>query len=103
MYKFINQINPDYFESICAYAQMEMLEAGYAGVTEFHYIHNDLSGAPYNTLSEMSQRIFNASYKSGIGLTLLPVLYEQGGVLGENLISGQKRFGLNLEKWGSSP
>ena len=97
MYKFLNQINPDYFESICAFAQMEMLEAGYAGVTEFHYIHNDLSGAPYNNLSEMSQRIVNASYQSGIGLTLLPVLYEQGGVLGENLISGQKRFGLNLE------
>ena len=99
MYKFLNQINPDYFESICAFAQMEMLEAGYAGVTEFHYIHNDLSGAPYNTLSEMSQRIVNASYQSGIGLTLLPVLYEQGGVFGENLISGQKRFGLNLEEF----
>ncbi len=99
MYKFLNQINPDYFESICTYAQMEMLEAGYAGVTEFHYIHNDLSGAPYNTLSEMSQRIVNASYKSGIGLTLLPVLYEQGGVFGEKLISGQKRFGLKLEEF----
>ncbi len=99
MYKFLNQINPDYFESICAYAQMEMLEAGYAGVTEFHYIHNDLSGAPFNTLSEMSQRVVNASYQSGIGLTLLPVLYEQGGVFGESLISGQKRFGLNLEEF----
>ena len=99
MYKFLNQINPDYFESICAFAQMEMLEAGYAGVTEFHYIHNDLSGAPYNTLSEMSQRIVNASYQSGIGLTLLPVLYEQGGVFGEKLISGQKRFGLKLEEF----
>ena len=73
MYKFLNQINPDYFESICAFAQMEMLEAGYAGVTEFHYIHNDLSGAPYNALSEISQRIVNASYQSGIGLTLLPL------------------------------
>jgi formimidoylglutamate deiminase len=78
---------------------MEMLEAGYAGVTEFHYIHNDLSGNSYNTLSEMSQRVLNASYQSGIGLTLLPVLYEQGGVFGDNLISGQKRFGLNLEEF----
>ena len=34
-----------------------------------------------------------------LGLTLLPVLYEQGGVFGENLISGQKRFGLNLEEF----
>ena len=97
MYKFVNSITPENYEAICAFAQMEMLEAGYAGVTEFHYIHNDLSGAPYNALSEISQRIVNASYQSGIGLTLLPVLYEQGGVLGNNLISGQKRFGLNLE------
>ena len=44
----------------------------------------------------MSQRVINASNKSGIGLTLQPVLYEQSGVKGGNLISGQDRFGLKL-------
>ena len=43
MYNFLNKITPDHFEAICAIAQMEMLEAGYSGVSEFHYLHNDLS------------------------------------------------------------
>ena len=96
MYNFLNKITPDHFEAICTLAQMEMLEAGYAGVSEFHYIHNGLSGERYKNISEMSQRVINASKKSGIGLTLLPVLYEQPGVQGGNLISGQDRFGLKL-------
>ena len=96
MYNFLNKISPDHFEAICALAQMEMLEAGYAGVSEFHYLHNDSSGVRYHNISEMSERIINASKKSGIGLTLLPVLYEQPGVKGGNLISGQDRFGLKL-------
>ena len=55
MYNFLNKITPDYFEAICAIAQMEMLEAGYSGVSEFHYLHNDLSGVCYNKISEMSE------------------------------------------------
>ena len=60
MYNFLNKISPDHFEAICALAQMEMLEAGYAGVVEFHYLHNDLSGIRYHNISEMSQRVINA-------------------------------------------
>ena len=99
MYKFLNNISPDNFEAICAYAQMEMMEAGYSGLTEFHYVHNDFSGTRYHEISEMSQRVLEASYLSGIGLTLLPVLYEQGGVSGSSLVSGQDRFGLNFEEF----
>ncbi len=99
MYNFLNKITPDHFEAICALAQMEMLESGYAGVSEFHYIHNDLLGVRYHNISEMSQRVLNASKKSGIGLTLLPVFYEHSGVEGGDLISGQDRFGLKLHEF----
>ncbi len=99
MYKFLNTISTENFEAICAFAQMEMLEAGYSGLTEFHYVHNDYSGARYNQISEMSQRVLRASNRSGIGITLLPVLYEHGGVSRSPLISGQDRFGLNLEEY----
>ena len=49
----------------------------------------------------MSQRVINASKKTGIGLTLLPVLYEHNGINGGNLISGQDRFGtfVNLKNY----
>ena len=99
MYSFLNKITPDHFEAICALAQMEMLEAGYAGVSEFHYLHNDLSGVRYNNISEMSERVINASNITGIGLTLLPVLYEQQGINGGDLISGQDRFGLAFHEF----
>lgn len=99
MYSFLNKITPDHFEAICALAQMEMLEAGYAGVSEFHYLHNGLSGVRYNNISEMSERVINASNITGIGLTLLPVLYEQQGINGGDLISGQDRFGLAFHEF----
>ena len=97
MYKFINSISPQNYEAICAFAQMEMLEAGYGGLTEFHYVHNDIKGSQFSKKDEMSERVLNAASISGIGLTLLPVLYEHGGVSGSALISGQDRFGLSYD------
>ena len=99
MYKFINSVTPQNYEAICAFAQMEMLEAGYGGLTEFHYVHNSINGVRFNKISEMSKRVLNASSLSGIGLTLLPVLYEHGGVSGSPLISGQDRFGLSFGEY----
>ena len=99
MYSFLNKITPDHFEAICALAQMEMLEAGYGGLTEFHYVHNDIKGSRFSKMGEMSERVLSAASVSGIGLTLLPVLYEHGGVSGSPLISGQDRFGLNYDEF----
>ena len=40
MYRFLQHLTPDAIESIAAFGQMEMLEAGYACVGEFHYLHH---------------------------------------------------------------
>jgi formiminoglutamate deiminase len=40
----------------------------------------------------MSERIVAAADTAGIGLTLLPVLYRQGGFLGKEPTPGQRRF-----------
>jgi formiminoglutamate deiminase len=40
----------------------------------------------------MSERIVAAADQVGIGLTLLPVLYRQGGFLGKPPLDGQRRF-----------
>ena len=61
-------------EAITAFVQMEMLEAGYAAVAEFHYLHHQPGGVPYDNLAELSARISAAAATSGIGLTLLPWL-----------------------------
>jgi formimidoylglutamate deiminase len=66
-------------------------------VAEFHYLHHAPGGAPYADRAEMSARIAAAAAETGLGLTLLPVAYEQGGCDGRALAGGQLRFGNDLE------
>jgi formimidoylglutamate deiminase len=99
MYRFLDQLTPDDVESITAFVQMEMLEAGYAASCEFHYLHHQPDGTPYASLGELSERICIAAASSGIGLTLLPVLYSQGGCDGRGLIKGQRRFGNDPDRF----
>ena len=93
MFRFLDQLTPDDIETIAAFAQMQMLQAGYAAVVEFHYLHHAPNGTPYGRLAETSERIVAAARRTGIGLTLLPVLYEYGGCDQRSLGPGQVRFG----------
>jgi formiminoglutamate deiminase len=93
MYRFLDHLTPDDVEAIAALVQMEMLEAGYATNVEFHYLHHRPDGAPYDNVAEMSARIAAAARRTGIGLTLLPVHYQFGGVDRRPLGPGQQRFG----------
>ncbi len=99
MYRFLGQLRPEQTEAITALVYMEMLEAGYASVGEFHYLHHQPDGTPYNTLAEMSNRIFAAASQTGIGLTHLPVLYSYGGAGEQPLSGGQLRFGNDMERY----
>ncbi len=99
MYRFLDQLTPDDIEAITAFVQMEMLEAGYAASAEFHYLHHQTGGAPYDDIAELSARIVAAAQQSGIGLTLLPVHYEQGGCDGRGLAAGQVRFGNDIDAY----
>ena len=74
MYRFTKHLTPEQIEAIEAQTFMEMQEAGYASVGEFHYIHHQQGGAPYSDVAELSSRICAASAATGIGLTHLPVL-----------------------------
>jgi len=100
MYRFLDHLTPDDVEAIAALVQMEMAEAGYAAVAEFHYLHHAPGGRPYADPAEMSVRIAAAATTTGLGLTLLPVLYAQGGCDGRALQGGQLRFGCDLEAYG---
>lgn len=101
MYRFLDQLTPDQVEAIAALAFMEMAEAGYAAVAEFHYLHHRPGGGAYASPAELSERIVAAAEETGIGLTLLPVLYERGGCTGEPLRGGQKRFGHAIDRFAA--
>ena len=99
MYRFLGHLTPDHLQAITAFAQMEMLQAGYAACGEFHYLHHGRDGQVYDNLAEMACRVVAAAQNSGIGLTLLPVHYQFGGCDGRALHGGQLRFGNDLDRY----
>jgi formimidoylglutamate deiminase len=92
MYRFVDRITPDDLEAIAALAYVEMLEAGFTRVGEFHYLHHGVAGLPYDDIGEMATRIAAAAEQSGIALTLLPVFYAHGGFGGAAPGAAQARF-----------
>ncbi|NJR13477.1 MAG: formimidoylglutamate deiminase [Phyllobacteriaceae bacterium] len=99
MYRFLDHLTPDDVEAIAALVFMEMQEAGFAAVGEFHYLHHQPGGAPYDAPDEVAQRILAAASQTGIGLTLLPVLYAFGGTGEQDLHGGQLRFGNDYNRF----
>ena len=99
MFRFLDRLTPEHIEAITAFVQMEMLEAGYATNAEFHYLHHQPGGVPYDNIAETSARVAAAASQSGIGLCLLPVHYEFGGCDGRELTAGQIRFGNDLDRF----
>ena len=92
MYSFANAVTPQQLEDIATWLYMEMMAAGYTSVSEFHYIHHDQSGKPYADDTEMCQALIAAAGTAGMGLTLLPVLYQSAGFAGAPPSNDQRRF-----------
>ncbi len=92
MYRFVDRLTPDDVEAIAALAYLEMLEAGFTRVGEFHYLHHDPEGRAYADPGEMAARIAAAAQQTGIGLTLLPVFYAHANFGGVAPSEGQRRF-----------
>jgi formiminoglutamate deiminase len=99
MYRFLAHMTPDDVEAITAQAYVEMLEAGFTRVGEFHYLHHDPQGQPYSDLAEMTSRVVAAAARTGIALTLLPVFYAHGGFGGMPPVAGQRRFICDLDRY----
>lgn len=92
MYRFALTMTPDQMQAIAAQLYVEMLEAGFGRVGEFHYLHHDRDGTPYGNLAEMAERIAAAAGDTGIALTLLPVFYAHANFGGTAPVEGQRRF-----------
>jgi formimidoylglutamate deiminase len=92
MYRFLDRLSPADVQAIAAFAYMEMLEAGFTTVGEFHYLHHDVDGRPYNDIGEMANAVAAASAETHIGLTLLPSFYAHGGFAAAPPSAAQRRF-----------
>jgi formimidoylglutamate deiminase len=92
MYAFVDRLGPDDVEAIAAWAFAEMLESGFTRVAEFHYLHHAPDGSHYGQRAELATRVAAAAAETGIGLTLLPVLYTHGNFGGAPPTGAQRRF-----------
>lgn len=92
MYDFLAKISPEDLEIIADQLYMEMLKAGFTSVGEFHYLHHQHNGDPYADRLEMSKRVMASAKKTGINLTLLPVLYSYSGFGAQAPQETQRRF-----------
>ena len=97
MYRFALTMSPDDAEAVAAQLYVEMLEAGFGAVAEFHYLHHAPDGRPYANPAEMAARIVAAARDTGIGLTLLPVFYAHATFCGAPPRAEQRRFLCGLE------
>ena len=82
MYALATQLSPKDLYDIASLLYMEMLEAGFTSVGEFHYLHRlrDPNKATRLNPLESASVILEASNLTGIRLCLLPVLYQTGGI-----------------------
>jgi len=98
MYRFAQRLQPQHMQAIARHLYIEMLKAGYTSVCEFHYVHHDADGRPYDNPAELAQRIVIAAQEVGIGITLLPVLYQYSGFGQVEPLAHQRRF-ISSPEW----
>lgn len=92
MYQFLAKLTPEDLQIIAAQVYVEMLKAGYTTVGEFHYVHHQPNGQPYQDPSLTSQHIIAAAKETGIAISHLPTLYQYSGFGGLPATANQKRF-----------
>ena len=92
MYRFAARITPEQIEAIAAQLFAECLRHGYTSVCEFHYLQRAPGGEAYARPAETAERVAAAGHATGMGLTLLPVLYSHAGFGEQPLKPEQRRF-----------
>ena len=97
MYGVALRITPEQLHAVASHLYTELLAGGYTQVCEFHYLHHASDGKPYADPLAMSRALAQAAQDTGIGLTLLPVLYERAGFAQPALREDQRRFATTID------
>ncbi len=97
MYGVALRITPAQLQAVATQLYAELLAGGYTEVCEFHYLHHGECGAPHVEPLAMSLALAHAAAQAGIGLTLLPVLYERAGFAQPRLRDEQRRFATDVD------
>jgi formimidoylglutamate deiminase len=91
MYRLAAKHDPDSMREIGTRTYATMASAGYGTVGEFHYVHHQPDGRPYDEPNAMAIALAEAARASGLQIVLLPAAYNRAGP-GRPPTIAQRRF-----------
>jgi formiminoglutamate deiminase len=79
MYEVAERLEPDSYFTLARATYREMAAAGITSVGEFHYLHHQPDGTPYDDPNAMGVALVEAAREAGIRITLLDTCYLSSG------------------------
>ncbi len=80
MYLAADRLDPASYFRLARATFAEMALAGISSVGEFHYLHHQANGKPYDDVNAMGLAVIAAAHEAGVRITLLDTLYLHGGL-----------------------
>jgi formiminoglutamate deiminase len=91
MYAVASRLTPDSYFELARATYREMVSVGITSVGEFHYLHHDREGTPYDDPHAMGLALVEAAREAGTRIALLDTCYLASGI-GTPPEGVQKRF-----------
>ena len=91
MYALAARLTPDLYFELARAVYREMVAGGIGAVGEFHYLHHQPDGTPYDDPNEMGRALLAAADDAGIAIRLLDTCYLTAGI-GQEADGVQRRF-----------
>jgi formimidoylglutamate deiminase len=94
MFALAGSLDPESMRTLAAQTFAEMRAAGYGVVGEFHYVHHQPDGTPYEDPNAMALAVADAARAAGLPIVMLPAAYHRNGWDGADVApaEGQRRF-----------
>jgi len=91
MYAVAARLDPDTYFELARATYREMVASGITSVGEFHYLHHQPDGRPYDDPNAMGHALVEAAKQAGLRITLLDTCYLAAGI-GKEPDGVQRRF-----------
>ncbi|MEM1023530.1 MAG: formimidoylglutamate deiminase [Myxococcota bacterium] len=99
MYREAERLTPAQLEEDAFELYRVLRDRGFGSVAEFHYVHHQSDGTPYEDPLQMLSPLIRAANRVGIRLCLLPVLYQRAGFDAPRPLARQRRFVHELDAY----
>jgi formimidoylglutamate deiminase len=91
MFALAERLSPETLYQLALFAYVELAQSGVTTVGEFHYVHHQRGGQPYDNRLELAEALIAAARAAGLRITLIRAAYLRAGYQQE-LVAGQDRF-----------